>query len=125
MNLLSGITGAAQGFFMSGGNPIGAIAGGVAGLAGGGAGGTITNGINGATNTALQTGESAYLAASAQQQLQQLAFQYQQQQQANQFDDATSEKSEIMRESNELRNVSMEQRKADNAITKEFIKSIV
>jgi len=30
-----------------------------------------------------------------------------------------------MRESNELRNVAMEQRKADNEITKEFIKSIV
>jgi hypothetical protein len=34
------------------------------------------------------------------------------------------EKSEIMRESNTLRDVAMEQRKADLSITKEFIRSI-
>jgi hypothetical protein len=36
----------------------------------------------------------------------------------------TSERSELLREQNALRDVAMEQRKADNAITKEFIKSI-
>ena len=34
------------------------------------------------------------------------------------------EKSEKMREMNELRDLDMEQRKADNAITKKFVASI-
>jgi len=40
------------------------------------------------------------------------------------FDEATAERSENMREINTLRNVQMEQIKADNAITKKFIQSI-
>ncbi|MFN2461772.1 MAG: hypothetical protein ABR591_13995 [Candidatus Velthaea sp.] len=115
------IGGAAQGFLMSGGNPFGAVAGAL----GGGALGTGTSVTGGAANAALGTAEDAYLAGTAMQQIQQMAFQYQLQQQSNQFNDMTAEKSEMMRESNELRTVAMEQRKADIEITKEFIKSIV
>ncbi len=121
MSLGSILAGATTGFLTSG-SPIGALIGGVAGAAGG-MGGT-GNALSAAGNDALATGENAYLAANEKLQLQQLAFQYSEQQQADSFDNVTSEKSEIMRESNELRNVAMEQRKADNEITKEFIKSI-
>jgi len=106
------------------GNPIGAGVGAVAGALGGSTTGGTSTALSAAGNSALATGENAYLAANEQLQLQQLAFQYSEQQQADSFDNVTSEKSEIMRESNELRNVAMEQRKADNEITKEFIKSI-
>lgn len=124
MNLGSVIAGAAQGFLMTG-NPVGAGVGALAGAIGGSAAtGGAGNALSGAGNSALQAGQSAYLAANEQLQLQQLAFQYAEQQQADSFDNVTSEKSEIMRESNELRNIAMEQRKADNAITKEFVKSI-
>lgn len=124
MNLGSVLAGAAQGFLMSG-NPIGAGVGAIAGAVGGGATGGTGNALSAAGNSILSSGQSAYLAANEQLQLQQLGFQYAEQQQADSFDNVTSEKSEIMRESNELRNVAMEQRKADNEITKEFIKSIV
>jgi hypothetical protein len=121
MNLGGLIAGAATGFLTGG--PVGAAAGGLAGALGSPS--NTGNALSGAGNSVLQTGENAYLAANEQLQLQQLSFQYAEQQQADSFDNVTSEKSEIMRESNELRNVAMEQRKADNEITKEFIKSIV
>jgi hypothetical protein len=125
VNLGSVLTGAVQGFLMTG-NPIGAGVGAVAGALGGpNAVGGTNSALSGAGNIALSAGQAGYLAANEQLQLQQLAFQYAEQQQADSFDNVTSEKSEIMRESNELRNVAMEQRKADNEITKEFIKSIV
>ncbi len=121
MNFGGLLAGAASGFLTTG-NPIGAAVGGIAGALGGPS--QSGNALSGAGNSLLQTGENAYLLANEQLQLQQLAFQYSEQQQADSFDNVTSEKSEIMRESNELRNVAMEQRKADNEITKEFIKSI-
>ncbi len=124
MNLGGLLAGAATGFLTTG-NPIGAAVGGIAGaLSPDGSPSGTGNALSGAGNSVLQTGENAYLIANEQLQLQQLAFQYSEQQQADSFDNVTSEKSEIMRESNELRNVAMEQRKADNEITKEFIKSI-
>ena len=124
LNIGSMISGAAQGFLMGG--PVGAAVGGVGGAFSGSstAAGGAGNALSGAGNGMLATGQNAYLLANEQLQLQQLGFQYAQQQQADSFNNVTSEKSEIMRESNELRNVAMEQRKADNEITKEFIKSI-
>ena len=133
MNLGSVFNGAARGFLLTG-NPIGAgvgaIAGAIGGASAGGIGGSSPTGdpnsaLSGLGNVALSAGQASYLALNEKLQLQQLAFQYAEQQQADSFDNVTSEKSEIMRESNELRNVAMEQRKADNEITKEFIKSIV
>ncbi len=123
MSLGSIISGAAQGLLATA-NPIGAGVGAIVGAFGGSSGGSTANTLSSFGNSALTTGQNAYLAANEQLQLQQLAYQYAVQQQSDSFDNVTSEKSEIMRESNELRNVAMEQRKADNAITKEFIKSI-
>jgi hypothetical protein len=131
VNFGSVLAGAAQGFLMTG-NPIGAGIGAIAGAAGGsgalgasGVAGGVANTVSGLGNVAMSAGQTEYLAANEQLQQQQLAFQLAEQKQADSFDNVTSEKSEIMRESNELRNVAMEQRKADNEITKEFIKSIV
>lgn len=120
-NLATAIGGALQGLVMTG-NPIGAIAGGVTG---GITGGGLVGATGAATNGALGLSTSAFLAETQMLNQQNLGFQLQLQQQAQQFDEATSEKSELMREQNELRNVAMEQRKADIEITKEFIKSIV
>jgi hypothetical protein len=123
VSLISGLVGAATGFLEGG--PIGAAVGGVAGAVGGGTtAGAAGNVASGLGNVAMSADQSQYLAANEALQAQQLSFQLAEQQQADSFDNVTSEKSEIMRESNELRNVAMEQRKADNEITKEFIKSI-
>lgn len=40
------------------------------------------------------------------------------------FNEMLDQRAESMRESNQLRNIAMEQRKADNEITREFVKSI-
>lgn len=118
-NFLQIGAGAAIGYLTGG--PAGAVAGGAQAAMGGG----MTSALGNVGNGALTAGENLYLAATERQQLRQMAFQYALQEQSNAFDNMTSEKSEIMRESNVLRNVAMEQRKADNEITKEFIKSIV
>ncbi len=127
MSLGSILSGALTGFVTTG-TPIGAGIGAISGAFGGSSAGSglggASNALSAAGNGALSTGQSAYLAANEQLQLQQLAFQYAEQKQSDTFDNVTAEKSEIMRESNELRTMAMEQRKADNEITKEFIKSI-
>lgn len=126
MNLMSMIGGAAQGFIMSGGNPAGAIAGGIGGAFTGNPGATATGNPTGdATNAMMVAAENADMAQNAMMNIQQMAFQTQLQQQSNQFNNMTDEKSELARETNTLRTAAMEQRKADNEITKEFIKSIV
>jgi hypothetical protein len=107
------------------GNPIGAAIGGVSGLVSGGTGaGGVANAASGIGNNLMSADQSAYLLGEEQLQAQSMAFQYQVDAQKTSFDNTTAEKSEIMRETNSLRDVSMEQRKADNEITKEFIKSI-
>jgi hypothetical protein len=115
------LAGAAKGFIATG-NPIGAGIGALAGAVGGSGG--AGNALSAVGNGVMSAGQSQYLAETEALQQQQLNFQFAVQAQSDTFDNVTSEKSEIMRESNELRNVAMEQRKADNEITKEFIKSI-
>jgi hypothetical protein len=120
-NLATALGGALQGFAMTG-NPFGALAG---GLTGGATGGGLVGATGAATNGMLGLSTSAFLAGTEALNEQNMGFQLQLQAQSQQFDEATSEKSELMREQNELRNVAMEQRKADIAITREFIKTIV
>jgi hypothetical protein len=55
---------------------------------------------------------------------QQVQFQEQMQVQSTMFDEAQDERAENMREINTLRDIEMQQRKADNDITKKFIQSI-
>jgi hypothetical protein len=125
MSFTSILAGAAQGFLMSGGNPIGAAVGGLGGALTGNPGATSTGNATGnATNALLAGAENADMAQNALMDVQQMQFQTQLQQQSNQFNDALDEKSEMGRETNALQSAAMKQREADNEITKEFIKSI-
>jgi hypothetical protein len=123
-NLGTAIGGAIQGFAMTG-NPVGAIAGGAAGGFAGGAGGGLVSGLGTVDNGLTSLTAAGFLQGTQALNSQNMMFQLEMQAQSQQFDEMTSEKSELMREQNELRNVAMEQRKADNEITKTFIKTIV
>jgi hypothetical protein len=118
-NLLGAVAGAAQGAAM-GGNPLTIGAGALTG--GFGASGASTAG--GLSNGAQNLLNGGYLSATEALNAQQMVFQLQLQGQAQQFDEMTSERSELLRETNTLRDVAMQQRKADNQIVKEFIRSI-
>ena len=118
-NLLSAVAGAAQGAAM-GGNPITIGAGALAGGFGGSGATTVGGFSNGAQNLI----NGGYLAGTEALNAQQLMFQLQLQSQSQQFDEMTSERSELLRETNTLRDVAMQQRKADNQIVREFIRSI-
>lgn len=126
LNLLSSITGAAQGLIMSGGNPIGAVAGGVSGaLSSGGPSGLGNLGSSSDPTLAMQQAmdqadEYNQLALNAEN----IRHNEQMQWQSTAFNELMDEKSEQMREMNLLRDASMAQRKADNSITKEFIQTI-
>jgi hypothetical protein len=118
-SILGALAGAAEGFAMGG--PGGALAGVVGGgFTGGnpiGSTGSIDNGL-------LSAWESNVLAQQDLMNEQMAYFQLGVQKQANQFNMMTDEKSELQREQNALREVAMEQRKADISITREFIRSI-
>ena len=118
-NLLSAAAGAVQGAAM-GGNPITIGAGALAGGFGGNGATTVGDFGNGAQNLI----NGGYLAGTEALNAQQLMFQLQLQSQSQRFDEMTSERSELLRETNTLRDVAMAQRKADNQIVKEFIRSI-
>ena len=122
MSLGSILGGAFQGWAATGGNPLGAIAGGVAGGFGVAANPITATGNFG--NMGLDANQTTALNAMQSTDDQNAMFEVAMQQQATQFNEMTEEKSELMREQNELRNVAMTQRKADDEITKEFIKMI-
>ena len=122
-NLGTAIGGALQGLAMTG-NPIGAVAGGAAGGFAGGTGGGLISGLGSADNGLTSMTAAGFLQGTQALDSQNMMFQLAMQSQSQQFDEMTTEKSELMREQNELRNVAMEQRKADNEITKAFIKTI-
>ena len=118
-NIMGALAGAAQGAAM-GGNPLtigaGALTGGFAS--------TGASTVGGFSNSAQDLVNGGYLGATEALNAQQMVFQLQLQGQAQQFDEMTSERSELLRETNTLRDVAMQQRKADNQIVKEFIRSI-
>jgi hypothetical protein len=115
--LLGGITG-----FLEGG-PIGAAAMGIAGgVSGGGAtGGNLTGALGNAGLGVLDAQDEAFQLSMF---AEQIHHQEQMQMQSEAFDEMMDEKSEQMREVNTLRDVQMQQRKADDQITKKFIESI-
>jgi hypothetical protein len=119
-NILGALAGAAQGFALGG--PGGAIAG--AGLGGALGSGDPISTTGNLGNGLLSGWESNVLNQQDLMNEQMAYFQLSVQKQANQFDMMTDEKSELQRESNTLREVAMEQRKADIGIMKEFIRSI-
>jgi hypothetical protein len=103
-SILGALAGAVGGAVLGSNNPISTVGG-------------IDNGL-------LSGWESNVLAQQDAMNMQMAYFQLGVQKQANQFDMMTDEKSELQRESNTLREVAMEQRKADISITREFIRSI-
>ena len=78
----------------------------------------LISGLGGFDNGLTSLITAGFLRGTQALDAQNMMFQLQLQSQSQQFDEMTSEKSELMREQNELRNVAMEQRKADNEITK-------
>lgn len=79
--------------------------------------GNAGNAAIGGLNMASEADNAALMAEN-------LRHQSAMQWQSTWFDEMLDEKSEKMREMNELRDLDMEQRKADNQITKKFITSI-
>ena len=118
-NLLGAVAGAAQGAAM-GANPLSIGAGAITG----GFGATGASTVGGVSNSAQNLLNGGYLGATEALNAQSMMFQLQLQGQSQQFDQMTSERSELLRETNTLRDVAMQQRKADNTIVKEFIRSI-
>ena len=120
LNILGGITGALEGFAMGG--PVGAVAGGVGGaIAGGGGVAGLAGAAGNAQMGVLDAQQEAFQTAMYGEQIR---HQEQMDLQSEAFDEMADERSETMREVNTLRDIDMEQRKADNQITKKFIQSI-
>jgi hypothetical protein len=120
-NPLSMVVGAATGFLTGG--PIGAAIGGTAGALGGT--NTLTSTVGNLGNTASGAWQSSILAMQDAQNEQNALYSLQINAQASQFNNMMDEKSEMMRESNTLRDVALEQKKADTQVTKKFIESIL
>ena len=114
----NGLAGAVGGLLTGG--PAGAAIGGISGaLTGSGVTGTVA-----AANASGQMTTSQYTAAEQALQNQQLASGYQLDYSAAMFDEATAERAETQRETNQLRNVALEETKANNKITDEYVKMI-
>ncbi|TAM58944.1 hypothetical protein EPN52_09930 [bacterium] len=99
-------------------------AGSVAGMLGRGAGPTGGFWPGGMQNGMMDLGMQGYMASQSALFEQQLSFQNAMDWRASIFDQMMNERSETMREQNTIRDIDMEQRKADNQITKKFIMSI-
>ncbi len=124
MNIGSALLGGAVGFLEGG--PVGAAIGGVAGAVNGGGAATANpvTAVGNLGNTTSSGWQSGILALQDAQNEQNALYSLQLNAQASQFNNMMDEKSEMMRESNTLRDVAMEQKKADTAITKKFIEAI-
>ncbi len=111
-NPLSMVVGAATGFLTGG--PVGAAIGAAGGAIGGTNGATAAVGNLG--NAASSGWQSSILALQDAQNMQNAIYSLQINQQASQFNNMMDEKSEMMRESNTLRDVALEQKKADTQV---------
>ena len=118
MNLLNVVANAGVGF-LTGGAP-GALIGGLRGALGGNGNTAVGNGANGLIGGMNAVSEADNAALMAENLRHQSTMQWQ----STWFNEMMDEKAETMRQSNSLRDLDMEQRKADNQITKKFIMSI-
>jgi hypothetical protein len=121
-NLVGAITSGITGLLETG-NP---YAAGTMALTGalGGSGATAGNVLGDAGNGALGALDAQDEAFQVAMYGEQMRHSETMQAQSQAFDEMMDEKSEQMREINTLRDVQMQQRKADNQITKKFIESI-
>ncbi len=116
--LLSTLGGVAEGALLGGGG--GAVLGGLSGLLGGSASSLTGN----ASNAELQAAMAASEQDQVKNQIDQMGFDSQMQWQNTWFNQMLEQKSQSMEQVNELRDVAMQQRKADDSITKEYIQAI-
>lgn len=121
MNLLGGLAGGLT-TLLETGNPY--VAAGVGALDAFGGGGTAGNVAGNLGNAALGGLNAADEAFQLSMYSEQMRHQEQMQMQSEAFDEMMDERSEQMRQVNTLRDVQMQQRKADDGITKKFIQSI-
>ncbi|MFN2527489.1 MAG: hypothetical protein ABR584_02070 [Candidatus Baltobacteraceae bacterium] len=119
MNLGNALLGAAIGYATGG--PGGALAGGFQGAMGANGNTAVGNGANGVIGGMNAVSEADNAALMGENLRHQSAMQWQ----STWFNEMMDEKSEKMRQMNELRDLDMEQRKADNQITKKFIASVM
>ena len=123
-NIGHALLGGALGFLTGG--PVGAAIGGIAGCTQ--ASTPITSGLTSLTgnlaNTAAGGWQSQILGQQDLMNYQNAEYSLAINQQASQFNNMMDEKSELMRESNTLRDVALQQKKADTEVTKKFIESI-
>jgi len=124
MNILGGL-GLGLQTLAETGNPLVAAGAGALGALSGNNGGSTAGNLTGNAGNALigaldQQDEMFQVGQYAEQ----IRHQEQMQLQSEAFDEMMDEKSEQMREVNTLRDVQMQQRKADDSITKKFIESI-
>jgi hypothetical protein len=120
-NPLGMVVGAATGLLTGG--PVGMAIGGAAGAVGGT--NNLTSTVGNLGNSTSSAWQSSILAMQDAQNEQNALYSLQINAQASQFNNMMDEKSEMMRESNTLRDVALEQKKADTAVTKKFIESIL
>ncbi len=119
-NLLGGIVAAAQG---AGAGKWTQFLGGAQTVATGGTTTPVNNAGN-AGNVGTNAWQPGVISTQDQMNKENAYYNLAMQAQSSDYDNMMSERSELMRESNTLREVAMEQRKADNKITNDFIKSI-
>jgi len=117
-NLGSMIGGAISGGLTGG--PAGAAVGALGGALGGGGINPGSDGTLNAQKGINSTFETAELGLSAENMRHNLVMQTQ----STMFNEVMDQKSELMRETNTLRDVAMSQRSADISVEKEFIKTI-
>lgn len=120
MNLLSGLT-TGLSTLLETGNPLVAAGAGALGAFGGTSTGNLTGALG---NTALDAMDAQNEAFQVAMYGEQIRHSEVMQTQSQTFDEMMDEKSEQMREVNTLRDVQLQQRKADDATTKKFIESI-
>ena len=124
-NIGQALVGGALGFLTGG--PVGAAIGGIAG--GASASTPVTSGLatlaGNLGNTAQGGWQSQILSQQDMMNYQNAEYSLALNQQASQFNNMMDEKSEMMRESNALRDVALEQNKADTQVMKKFIESII
>ena len=120
MNLLNGLTTGLT-TLLETGNPAIAAGAGALGAIGGTTAGNITGGLDNAALDAMDAQDEAFQVAMYGEQIRHSETM---QTQSQTFDEMMDEKSENMREVNTLRDVQLQQRKADDATTKKFIESI-
>ena len=120
-NPLGMVVGAATGLLTGG--PVGMAIGGAAGAVGGT--NNLTSTVGNLGNSTSSAWQCSILAMQDAQNEQNALYSLQINAQASQFNNMMDEKSEMMRESNALRDVALEQKKADTQVMKKFIESIV